>query len=94
MALLLLPQVGISKEPENSGQHVQPLRTEVEGNSPAPSQPWGSQDPTVPKRGRSALPCLVCPGRIPVPPRLMFSLFQTHLLNRTSLFFLEFPLAY
>lgn len=42
MALLLLPRVGITKEPENSRQHVQPLRTEVEGNSPAPSQPQGA----------------------------------------------------
>lgn len=66
--------------------------TEMEGNGRAPSQlcpaTGGSQDPTVPKRGRSALLCLVCPGRIPVPPGLTFSLFQTHLLNRTSLFVL------
>lgn len=50
-----------------------------------------SQDLTDSKWGHSALLYLVSPGRIPVPTRLMFSLIQTHLSNRSNSLTLEFP---
>lgn len=59
-----------------------------------PSSAWPQRATSVPvcvpKQDCSALPCPVWPGRIPVPCRLMFSLFHTHLPSRTS-FFHFFP---